>query len=203
MRVPFLPVRPLQLALVLCGLTVLWNVVVGGAAVVTAISIGSLSLIGFGINAVVDSSVSSLLVWRFRAEGAGHAERAARAEHIALRVAGVAFLVVAVYLVVEASRALVGANHPEASLFGIVQAIASLVVLPFLAARKYTLSRRLISPALRADALLTLSGATLAAVTLGALLLARWFGWSWADAIGALGIAAILAFQGSRSVRGK
>ena len=61
-------------------LTVAWNVVVGGAAVATAISAGSLSLIGFGINAVVDSSVSVLLVWRFHAEDRGHVERAERAE---------------------------------------------------------------------------------------------------------------------------
>ena len=55
----------------LAGATVLWNLSVGGASVATAVATGSLSLIGFGINAVVDSSVSSLLVWRFRTAAAG------------------------------------------------------------------------------------------------------------------------------------
>jgi hypothetical protein len=65
-----------------------WNLAVGGAAVATAVLTHSLSLIGFGVNAVVDSSVSCLLVWRFTAEAAGRAGRAERVERAALRVAG-------------------------------------------------------------------------------------------------------------------
>ena len=61
---------PLSRAALLCALTVGWNMLVGGSAVVTAIATGSLSLIGFGINAVVDSSASAVLVCRFRAEAA-------------------------------------------------------------------------------------------------------------------------------------
>jgi divalent metal cation (Fe/Co/Zn/Cd) transporter len=180
-----------------------WNIVVGGAAVVTAISTGSLSLIGFGINAVVDSSASAVLVWRFRAEEAGHAERAQRAEQLALRIAGAAFLLIALYLVIQASRSLVASRHFEATLFGIIQAVASLVVLPVLASAKYSLSRQLRSRALRADSLLTWSGVALASLALAALVLQRVLGWWWADAIGALGIAALLAWQGLRIVRGR
>jgi len=75
----------------LCALTVGWNTIVGVSAVVTALSTGSLSLIGFGINAVVDSSASAVLVWRFRAAEAGHVEHAKRAELLALRLAAAAF----------------------------------------------------------------------------------------------------------------
>jgi divalent metal cation (Fe/Co/Zn/Cd) transporter len=180
-----------------------WNTVVGGAAVVTAISTGSLSLIGFGINAVVDSSASAVLVWRFRAEEAGHAERAQQAEQLALRIAGAAFLLIALYLVIQASRSLAASRHFEATLFGIIQAVASLVVLPLLASAKYSLSRRLRSRALRADSLLTWSGVALASLALAALILQRVLGWWWADPIGALGIATLLAWQGSRVVRGR
>ena len=88
----------LRRAALLCALTVTWNVAVGGTAVITAISTGSLSLIGFGINAVVDSSVSVLLSRRFRAEERGHDDRAARAEEHAERVAGIAFVLIAAYL---------------------------------------------------------------------------------------------------------
>lgn len=175
--------------------------VVGGAAVVTAISTGSLSLIGFGINAVVDSCASAVLVWRFRAEEAGHAERAQRAELLALRLAGIAFLIIALYLLVQATRSLIAGRHFEATLFGIGEALASLLVLPILASRKYALSRRLGSRALRADSLLTWSGVALASLALAALFTQRLLGWWWADPVGALCIAALLAWQGSQAIR--
>jgi divalent metal cation (Fe/Co/Zn/Cd) transporter len=187
----------------LTAATVLWNLSVGGASVATAVATGSLSLIGFGINAVVDSAASSLLVWRFRAAAAGHAERAARVEHLALRVAGAAFTVVAVYLSVQAVRSLATGAHASTSTFGIVEAVAALAVLPYLAVAKYRLSRQLHSRALRADSLLTASGIALAAVALASLLLVRATGWRTADPVGAVLIAAALLWQGSRSLRGR
>ena len=187
----------------LSGATVLWNLGVGGASVATAVATGSLSLIGFGINAVVDSSVSSLLVLRFRAAAAGHADRAARVEHLAVRVAGAAFTIVAIYLTVQAVRSLVAGAHANPSTFGIVEAAAALALLPYLALAKYRLSSQLHSRALRADSLLTVSGIGLAAVALASLLLERATGWRSADPVGALLIAAALLWQGSRSLRGR
>ncbi|MGO8905952.1 MAG: cation transporter [Solirubrobacteraceae bacterium] len=176
---------------------------VGGAAVVTAISTGSLSLIGFGINAVVDSSASAVLVWRFRAEEAGHAERAQHAEQLALRLAGTAFLLIALYLFIQATRALIVGRHYEATLFGIAEAIAALLVLPFLARAKYSLSTRLGSAALRADSLLTWSGVALASLALTALLAQRLLGWWWVDPIGAFCIVVVFIFEGLRALRGR
>ena len=168
----------------------------------TAISTGGLSLIGFGINAVVDSSASSVLVWRFRAEAAGHAERAERGERLALRLAGAAFLLIAVYLSIQSTRAIVEERRYEATLFGIAEAVAALAVLPFLASAKYALSKRLDSSALRADSLLTWSGVALASLALIALLAQRVLGWWWVDPIGALFIAVAFMVEGSRAVRG-
>jgi divalent metal cation (Fe/Co/Zn/Cd) transporter len=187
----------------LCALTVAWNTVVGGTAVATAVSSGSLSLIGFGINAVVDSSASAVLVWRFRAESAGQVERAERAELLALRIAGAAFLLIALYLAVQATRSLSAERRFEATLFGIAESVAALLVLPMLAAAKHSLSRRLSSAALRADSLLTWSGVALASVALAALLAQRVLGWWWADGTGGLAIALLLARQGSLAVRGR
>jgi divalent metal cation (Fe/Co/Zn/Cd) transporter len=178
-----------------------WNTIVGGTAVATAISTGSLSLIGFGINAVVDSSASAVLVWRFRAEEAGHAERAQRAERLALRIAGAAFLLIALYLLIQATRSLSAGRHFQATLFGIAEAIAALVVLPLLASAKYSLSQHLGSRALRADSLLTWSGVALASLALAALIAQRVLGWWWADPIGALGIAGLLTWQGLHAIR--
>ena len=138
--------------------------------VAIAVSTGSLSLIGFGVTAVVDSSVSVLLVWRFHAEDRGHAERAERAEAQAERLAGVAFVLIAIYLTVQSIRALATSGSSESTTFGIVIAAAALVVLPFLARAKYTLAVRIGSRALRADSILTASGVALSAVTLNSLL---------------------------------
>jgi divalent metal cation (Fe/Co/Zn/Cd) transporter len=187
--------------MLLCALTVAWNVVVGSAAVATAVATGSLALIGFGLNAVVDSSASAILIWRFRAEEYGQFGRAQRAEDFALRVAGVAFILIALYLVVQATRSLTSGSHARATVFGIAEAAASVVLLPLLARAKYTLARRLGSRALRADSLLTWSGTALAGAALVALLLRRAFGWWWADPAAALAIAALLADQGRRTLR--
>lgn len=192
---------PLHRATVLCGATVAWNIVVGGAAVATAIATGSLSLIGFGVNAVVDSSVSALLVWRFRAEAAGRTAGILRVERLALRVAAAAFSVIALYVLVRAILALSGSHRSSSPLFGIVEAAASLVVLPYLAVAKYRLSRTLGSRALRADSLLTVSGIALAAIALTGLVAQRAFGWWWADPIAGLGIAIFLAWQGAVAFR--
>ena len=179
-----------------------WNTTVGFAAVGTALATGSLSLIGFGINAVVDSSVSVLLIRRFRAEERGHDERAARAEERAERVAGIAFVLIAAYLTAQSVRALMHGTGHAASSFAIVEAVASLLVLPLLGRAKLRVAAALVSRALRADSMLTLFGAGLAAVTCSALLLERFEGWWWADAVGALVIAVLLLSEAVRTLGG-
>jgi divalent metal cation (Fe/Co/Zn/Cd) transporter len=174
---------------------------VGGAAVATAVATGSLALIGFGVNAVVDSSVSALLVWRFRAEAAGQTAGILRAERIALRVAAAAFSIIAIYVLVRAVLALAAGHRSSSSPFGVAEAAASLVVLPYLAVRKYRLSRTLGSRALRADSLLTVSGIALAAIALAGLLAQRALGWWWADPIAGIAIALFLARQGVLAAR--
>lgn len=191
---------PLRRAIELSVLSVAWNAVVGVAAVGTALATGSLSLIGFGINAVVDSSVSVLLIHRFRAEERGHDERAARAEERAERIAGIAFVLIAVYLAVQAARALAHGTGHSSSAFGIVEAVASLFVLPALGRAKLHVASALGSRALRADSLLTLFGAALSAVACAALVVERVAGWWWADAAGALGIAVLLLAEASRTL---
>jgi divalent metal cation (Fe/Co/Zn/Cd) transporter len=98
-------------------------------------------------------------------------------------------------------RTLAVAGDSESTAFGIAVAAAAMLVLPFLARAKYSLALRIGSRALRADSLLTASGVALSAVALAALVLHRAFGWWWADPVGALAIAAILAVQGVLTLR--
>ena len=161
------------------------------------LSTGSLALAGFALNALLDSSASVVLVWRFRKErtdlvAAEHLERRAQTWVI------IAMLLVATYVGVEAVRALVEGSHPESSAFGFGIAAISLVVLPVLGVMKLRVAGSLGSPALRGDAVLTLAAAALAAITLVALLANSALDWWWADPAAALLIAVALAAEATR-----
>jgi divalent metal cation (Fe/Co/Zn/Cd) transporter len=178
-------------------LTIAWNAVTGGAALAVSIVDGSVSLGGFALNMLIDTAASAVLVWRFKREvrdpiGAEHLERRAQAG-IALAMIGVA-----AYVTIEAVRTLAAGSDPKASPLGISLAVASLLFLPWLARRKWDVAVRLPSRALRGDAVLSAASAALAAVTLAALLAASLLGWTWADPVAGLFIAAALAVEATR-----
>ena len=157
----------------------------------------SLALAAFALNALLDSLASSVLVWRFRKEQrdplvAEEIERRAQIWIIS------AMSLVGLYIGAESVRALLVGSHPETSVFAVAVAGLSLVVLPWLGRRKLRVAFELSSAALRGDGVLTLAGATLAAVTLIALLLNSALGWWWADSAAALLIAAALATEATR-----
>jgi divalent metal cation (Fe/Co/Zn/Cd) transporter len=107
-------------------------------------------------------------------------------------------LAVAIYVGVEAVRALMNGSHPESSAFGFGIATISLLVLPILGVMKLRLAGRIESPALRGDSVLTLAAAALAGITLVALLGNSVLGWWWADPAAALLIAIALATEATR-----
>ena len=189
----------LRHAVRLSALSIAWSGVVGSVAVYAALVSGSLSLLGFGADAVIDSVASIVLVWRFLVE-ARHPHRAVRVERAAERVVGLALVVLALYLAASAVRALAGQAHPEASSTGLALLIASVVVLPPLAAAKYRVARRLESGALRADSILTAVAALLAVISLASLAASQAFGLWWADAVAALVVGAIILREGWRSL---
>ncbi|MBA2254459.1 MAG: cation transporter [Chloroflexi bacterium] len=185
----------LRRALVLSVLSIVINGIAGGTAVVIGLTSGSLSLLGFGFDATIDSAASAALVWRFSIE-AREPHRAERVERIAERIVGVVLLVLAAYLALSATRALASGSHPEATVVGIALLVFSMVALPPLALAKYRLAARLGSGALRADSILTGIAALLALISLVGLGLSVALGLTWADAVGALIVAAILVPEG-------
>jgi divalent metal cation (Fe/Co/Zn/Cd) transporter len=187
----------LSSALTLSFATIAWNGLVGVGALVAAALAASPALAGFALNALLDSSASVVLVWRFRRERTAPAS-AAHLERRAVGWIAMAMLLVALYVGVQAVRALVHEAHPSASVFGAVLAALSLVFLPWLGRRKLAVATRLRSPSLRGDAILTLSAAALAALTLVALLLSSRLGWWWADPLAALVIATGLGLEAVR-----
>ncbi len=180
------------------ALSVAWSVIAGGASVAFGVATGSLALMGFGLDSVIDGSASAVLIWRF-ADEQRQANRAARVEHVAGRVVGTTMLCAAAYIAVQAVRSLLGHSLRHHSIIATTVAAASVVVLPFLAYFKLSLARQLQSGALRGDGVLSAAGAVLASVALLGLRLDDAFGWWWADPAAALVIASALAREGRRT----
>lgn len=189
----------LRRALVLSALSVVWSGAVGSIATYTALIGGSLSLLGFGADAVIDAAASAALIWRFTAESR-RPEHAHRLEQRAERLVGLALLVLAVYLGGASIRSLLAGARPETSALAVAILLASVLVLPLLAIAKHRLAARLGSGALRADSILTAAAALLAAISLSSLVAADALGLWWADAVAALAVGAILLREGWSSV---
>jgi divalent metal cation (Fe/Co/Zn/Cd) transporter len=190
----------LRRAIQLSAVSVGWNGIAGTLAFVLAIASGSLSLLGFGVDAVIDSVASLALIWRFREERR-NPERAARIEHLAERIVGGVLLTAALVLSVGAVRSLLAHSGVETSTAVLALLVASIAALPPLAIAKRRVAADLQSRALRADALLTGAAALLACVSLLGIVASTLLGLWWADAVGALVIAAFLAREGWASVR--
>ncbi|MEO7665210.1 MAG: cation transporter [Candidatus Limnocylindrales bacterium] len=190
----------LQRALALSIASIAINGIAGGSAVVVALSSGSLSLLGFGFDAAIDSAASVALVWRFLIE-AREPHRAERVERLAEAIVGGVLIVLAAYLGINAVLAVANGAHPEGSTVGTALLVTSVVVLPPLAWAKYRVAREMRSGALRADSILTGIAALLAGISLLGLGLTEAFAIAWADAVGALIVSVILVREGWAALR--
>jgi divalent metal cation (Fe/Co/Zn/Cd) transporter len=181
----------------LSAFTIVWNCGTGVAALAAAIIASSPALAAFALSALLDSSASVVLVWRFRTEqrDPDAAERLERRAHGWVSAAMVA---VGLYVLIQAIRALLAGSHADKSTAGLVLAAIALVVLPWLSHRKLRVASALASGALRGDGILTGAAAALAAVTLAALILNSALGWWWTDPGAALLIGAALGSEGIR-----
>ena len=187
-------------AVALSVLSIGINGVLGGTAVLVGLASDSLSLLGFGLNAAIDSAASVALVWRFRTE-VREPHRAERIEALAETAVGVVMLVLAAYLGISAIGALASNAQPEPSDIRTVLLVVALLVLPPLAIAKHRVARSLGSGALRADSILTAIAAVLALIGLVSLALEELLHVTWGDAAGALVIAVIIAREGWASVQ--
>lgn len=188
----------LRRAVALSALSIAWSGVAGSVAIYSAVATGSLSLLGFGADAVIDAMASAALIWRFTAESR-QPERAHRFERTAERVVGFALIALALYLAAGSIRSLAAQAHPESS-SSVALLLASAAVLPLLAVAKYRVAARLGSGALRADSVLTGAAALLAVISLASLAATDAFGFWWADAVAALIVGVIVLREGWSSL---
>jgi divalent metal cation (Fe/Co/Zn/Cd) transporter len=187
------------------SLTVGWNILEGLVAIGAALAAGSIALLGFGVDSVVETVSGIILIWRLRAEARGTAdkEEIERVERRAERLVGVAFLLLAAYVTIEAVSALAQGERPDASLVGVLITGLSIPVMLWLAAAKRRAGRELGSRALIADAMQTQACWYLSVVTLAGLALNAVAGAWWADPVAGLGVALLLVREGVEAVRGE
>ena len=184
----------------LAWLTIAWNSVEGLIGIAAGIAAGSIALIGFGVDSYVEVFAGAVILWRLSKESHGEAV-SEQAEHRAVRLIAITFLVLAVGVGGESIRKLITGSHPHESDVGIVLAIVSLIVMPLLARAKRRVGKQMGSRAIEADATETTLCVWLSAILLVGLSLNALFGWWWADPLAGLAIVYVAAREGIEHLR--
>jgi divalent metal cation (Fe/Co/Zn/Cd) transporter len=182
-------------------LTVGWNSLEALTSIVAGTIAGSIALVGFGFDSLIEVSSALVLLWRLG--GDARRDRREQIERRALRLVGVSFMLLAAWVLFDAVKSLINREAPEASVAGILIAALSLIVMPILARAKRRVAAQIESNALRADARQTDICAYLSAILLGGLLLNAFYGWWWADPVAALVMFPIIAREGIEALRGQ
>jgi divalent metal cation (Fe/Co/Zn/Cd) transporter len=177
-------------------LTIAWNVVEAVVALTSGLMAGSVALVGFGLDSVIETLSAGILLWRFRSNDE-------RRERTARKLVGICFLLLAAYVAFDSLRSLWTRSQPEKSLPGILIAVAALVVMPLLGRAKRRAAAQLNSEALHSDSRQADFCAYLSAILLAGLLLHMTVGWWWADPAAALVMVPIIAREGLQALRGE
>jgi divalent metal cation (Fe/Co/Zn/Cd) transporter len=177
--------------------TVAWNVVEAVVAIGVGLAVGSVALVGFGVDSGIEVISAVALLWRLRKAGphASVPEESA-AERKALYLVAATFLLLALYILYEAVGALISGEGPESSTVALVLSAVSLVIMPALAYLKGRTGREMGSRALVADSVETWVCAYLSVALLAAVGLNAAYGWWWADPLGALAMLPVILWQG-------
>ena len=190
-------------ALRLSWFTVCYNIIEGAVSVTAGYLAGSVALVGFGLDSLVETISGGVMVWRFSAGLNATPEEEERIERRAEKFVGVSFFILAAYVLYEALEKLLRREAPEVSVAGFVITILSLFIMPMLYKAKYRTGKELGSRSLMADAKETLACAYLSAAVLAGLILNALLGWWWADPVAALIVVYFLVREGLEAIRGE
>lgn len=180
----------------LVGATITYNVLEAVVAIAAGTAASSSALIGFGLDSIIEVASAVAVAWQF----AGRDPESR--EETALRGIAFSFFALAAFVTIDALRSLFGADEAQHSSVGLVLAAVSLAVMPFLSWAQRRAGRELGSRSAVADSKQTLLCTYLSGVLLVGLALNSVFGWSWADPIAALVIAAVAIKEGREAWRG-
>ena len=190
-------------ALLLSCFTVGYNVLEGVVSIIVGELAGSIALVGFGLDSFVESLSGGVMIWRFRKHGKLSEEEEENIERKAEKFVGYSFFVLAIYVLYESINKLVSQETADPSLFGIVIAIVSLIVMPILFYQKYKIGKALGSRSLIADSKETLACMFLSFALLVGLGANYLFNLWQADPIVGLIIVIFLVKEGIETLRGE
>ncbi len=200
---PTIERRWVRIALWLVGATMAYNLVEAGVALWAGLQAGSVSLLGFGLDSLIELIAATALLWRLSSEWAGaDAEAVEHREARVQRIVGGTFLALAAYVTAQAGATLYLQAVPAESRLGILLAAASLLVMPLVSWGKLRAAARVRSAALRAEAMETLACSYLSGVLLLGLGAHAWLGWWWMDPAAALAMVPWLLHEGLEGLRG-
>jgi len=182
-------------------LTIAWNGFEAAVALIAGMVAGSVALIGFGLDSIIETTSAVILLWRLRSDS--ESSRREHSEHVARRLVGACFLLLATYVTLESAHALWTRERAARSIAGILIAIAAVIVMPLLGRAKRRVAVELGSSALHSDSRQADFCAYLSAILLVGLLLNSFFGWWWADPVAALIMVPIIAREGVQGLRGE
>jgi divalent metal cation (Fe/Co/Zn/Cd) transporter len=171
----------------------------GAIAITAAVQSGSVALLGFGLDSVIEGLASVIIVWRFT----GARTFSETAERRAQKAVAVTFFVLAPYIAIDAIRTLLAGEHPGISWLGVGLSVASLIIMPLLGAAKKRLGTRLGSAATSGEGSQNLLCAYLAGAVLAGLLGNALFGLWWLDPAAGLLIAVLAVREGREAWEGE
>src|SRR5438552_10584408 len=179
-------------------LSIGWTGLESIVGIIAGVLAGSVALISFGFDSVIEVASSLVLVWRL-----SDASAAENREQFAHRLVGVCFLALAIYVSFEALKDLLTRSSPRVTYLGIIYAAACVIVMPLLARAKRRAAINLQSHALHADSHQSDICAYLAVILLAGLSLNALFGWWWADPLAALCMVPIILREAISGLRGQ
>jgi divalent metal cation (Fe/Co/Zn/Cd) transporter len=183
-------------------LTIGWNSLEAIVAIGAGVLAGSIALVGFGLDSIIEIVSGAILFLRLRAELTGATPEASKqSERRALLIVGLSFFALGAYILYESGKKLWLQERPEESPVGLVLACLSLVVMPALAFAKHRTAKKLGSRALAADATETAICSYLSLTLVLGLGLNAWLGWWWADPVAALAMLPLLVNEGREAIQ--
>ena len=179
--------------------TIGYNTLEAIGSLIAGLLSGSVALVGFGIDSVIEVIASVAAQWRLRTDA--DLSRRFGSEVLTLRIVGWCFIALAAYVTVDGLKSLYLAEEPERSWFGLIVLVLSVIVMPILAWAKRRVAIKMLSAALEAEARQTSLCAYLSVIALGGVGLNAFFGWWWADPIAALAMVPIILKEGVHGIR--
>ena len=183
--------------------TVSYNVIEGIVSVIAGTAVGSISLVGFGLDSFVESLSSSILIWRFRKHDDHAPELEEAREQKAIKLISYTFFILGAYVLFESVKKLYLHEGPERSIVGVVIAVLSISIMISVFWKKYQLGKIMHSQSLIADSKQTLACIFMSVTLLLGLGLNYFYGLWWTDGVAGVIIAIFLFKEGYESYKGE